>query len=279
MPGMAFDLARYTRACAPVDDGDIDYGAFAERPLSPAALRTLRYMCDIESHTVCYLRDMLVTPSHRDPEITTFMTMWNYEEFWHGEVLAKVLAAHGVPTGAAHVRAVRSGAGWRDRLAPVAQSVAGNVLGDDFIAVHMAWGAVNEWSTHAGYPRLIEREDHPVLTTLLVRIARQETRHIAFYATQARTRLAASARARRLTRFALARFWQPVGSGVMPSAETRHLLRHLFGGVEGAALVAPLDERIDGLPGLAGLGLVRAAARRWRLDAGPARPGPVLAPA
>ncbi len=40
-------------------------------------------MCDVESHTVCYLRDLLVTPSHADPEVTTFLTMWNYEEYWH----------------------------------------------------------------------------------------------------------------------------------------------------------------------------------------------------
>jgi hypothetical protein len=45
----------------------------------------------------------------------------------------------------------------------------------------MTWGAINEWCTHAGYARLIERERHPVLTELLERIMRQETRHVAFY--------------------------------------------------------------------------------------------------
>ncbi len=67
----------------------------------------------------------------------------------------------------------------------------------------MTWGAVNEWSTRTGYARLIEREDHPVLAELLRRIMRQETRHVGFYVGQARDRLAASRRARRLTRFAL----------------------------------------------------------------------------
>jgi len=32
-------------------------------------------MHDVESHTVCYLRDILVTRAHRDPEITSFLTM------------------------------------------------------------------------------------------------------------------------------------------------------------------------------------------------------------
>ena len=48
-------------------------------------------MHDVEHHTVCYLRDLLVTPAHRDPEITTFLTMWTFEEFWHGEAIAAVL--------------------------------------------------------------------------------------------------------------------------------------------------------------------------------------------
>lgn len=67
---------------------------------------------------------------------------------------------------------------------PVKQSILANVIGADFIATHMTWGAVNEWLTHAGYSRLIEIEDHPTLTEALSRIAKQETRHIAFYATR-----------------------------------------------------------------------------------------------
>ncbi len=40
---------------------------------------------------------------------TDLLTMWNYEEYWHGEALAAVLAAHGVETGGEHVRALRLG--------------------------------------------------------------------------------------------------------------------------------------------------------------------------
>ena len=58
-------------------------------------LRALRYMHDVESHTVCYLRDLLLTASHQDPRVTTFLTLWNYEEHFHGVALGRVLAAHG----------------------------------------------------------------------------------------------------------------------------------------------------------------------------------------
>lgn len=262
---MAFDIDSYKDTVAPIEYRDLDYAAFAAHPLSPGALRCLRYMCDIESHTVCYLRDLLVTPSHADPVVTTFLTMWSYEEYWHGEALAAVLAAHGIPTGDAHIRAVRTRLGWRDRLSPIQQALAANLVGTDFIAVHMTFGAINEWSTHAGYKRLTALENHPVLTALLNRIMRQETRHVAFYTTQARQRLERSAKARRLTRFALRRFWTPVGAGVMPIAETRHLLHFLLGDSEGRRTLARIDEQVDRLPGLSGLNLLRRAAARYRI--------------
>jgi hypothetical protein len=270
MRGMTFRIEEYTRSAAPVRLDDLDLAAFRARPLSAAGLRCLRYMTDVENHTVCYLRDLLVTPSHADPEITAFLTMWNYEEYWHGEALAAVLAAHGVTGRADHIRAVRRALGWRDRVAPIRQALLAQTVGADFIAVHMTWGAINEWSTHAGYARLIEREGHPVLTELLQRIMRQETRHVAFYVSQARARLDASRRAQRLTRFALRRYWQPVGSGVMPATETRHLLAYLLAGPDGRRTAAAIDGRVDRLPGLAGLHLVGRATAGLTRIAGPA---------
>ena len=62
-------------------------------------------MHDVELHTICYLRDLLVTPAHADPDVTTFLSCWAYEELWHGEALGDVLAAHGRPSGAARVSA------------------------------------------------------------------------------------------------------------------------------------------------------------------------------
>jgi hypothetical protein len=109
---------------------------------------------------------------------------------------------------------------------------------------------------------------HPVLTELLNRIIRQETRHVAFYASQARQRLDASARARRVTRFALRGFWSPVGAGVMPEAETTHLLRFLFGDRDGRDAAARIDSHVDRLPGLGGLRLIDRAMSRVRPIAG-----------
>jgi hypothetical protein len=70
---MNFDIDRSLQLVEPLDDGDIDYDAFLTDPLDADTLRCLRYMHDIEFHTTCYLRDLLVTAAHDDPEITAFL--------------------------------------------------------------------------------------------------------------------------------------------------------------------------------------------------------------
>jgi hypothetical protein len=243
---------------------DLDIAAFASEPLDQDCLRSLRYMHDVEYHTVCYLRDLLLTPAHADPAVTEFLSVWVYQEFWHGEALAAVLAAHGEPHGAERLLPMRHRLGFKDKVRPLLMGAGGIVGGDDFVAVHMAWGAVNEWMTQAGYFLLGRRAAHPVLSELLGRIMRQEGRHIAFYSSQARERLAASPRAQRLARFALQHFWKPVGAGVMPEPETRFLASFLMGDEIGREAARRIDRRIDGLPGLASLNLVTTAVTDGR---------------
>jgi hypothetical protein len=273
---VSFDIATYSTQARRVVDDDVDYTAFERQPLSDAALRALQYMSDVESHTICYLRDLLVTPSHQDPDITTFLTMWAFEEFWHGVVLDKVLAAHGRASGPERIRLVRRAQGRGDRFAPIYHALAANLVGEDFIAVHMTFGAINEWSAHAAYGRLLAREDHPELTKVVGRVQWQETRHVAFYTSQARQRLEHSRTARVLTRFLLKAWWTPVGSSIAPRAETEFLLNYLMGGPEGARLIQQIDDKIDRLPGLTGLRLVSRAVGAFGVgpDAGTARTGP-----
>ncbi|MDX3238326.1 ferritin-like domain-containing protein [Streptomyces sp. ME03-5709C] len=253
---MAFDIDRYAKNSTGVQWADLDFDEFERNPLPEGTLRTLRYMCDIEYHTVCYMRDLLTTPSHNEPAVGTFMTMWNREEFWHGEALAAVLERHGVRVDFDALKATRLKLGWRDRLGTVKQTAMSRLIGHDFVAVHMAWGAANEWSATAAYHRLAALETHPVLVTLLQRIAQQETKHVAFYASQARERLAASRKARVMARFALEKAWGPVGSGVMPESEVTHVMTYLFAGFEGRKLVRDIDSHIAKLPGLEGLRIV-----------------------
>ncbi len=256
---MKFDITDYKGRTDRLRWDDLDFDSFRRQPLDEDTLRTIEYMHDVELHTICYLRDILVTPAHADPDVTTFLSCWAYEELWHGEALGEVLAAHGRLSGSERVRALRRRLGLRDRIRPYVSAFGSAVFGERLVAVHMTWGAVNEWTTQAAYARLAQRADHPVLTELTKRIARQEGRHIDFYSSEARRRLGDSPAAQRVVRWALRRLWRPVGSGIMPDSETDFVIRHLYGGPDGAPFVDRIDRRIDDLPGQSGLSLVSGA--------------------
>ncbi|MGC4155084.1 MAG: ferritin-like domain-containing protein [Propionicimonas sp.] len=259
---MAFDIDNYTEQSEGVGWEDLDFESFATEPLPEMTLRTLRYMCNVEYHTVCYLRDLLMTPSHKERDVNAFMTMWNREEFWHGEALADVLGRHGVTVDYDELKASRVKLEWRDKLGPLRQSILGNIVGADYIAVHMSWGAANEWTAVAAYRRLAALEKHPALSPLLRRIAQQETKHVAFYATQARNRLEKSKLARKLTRLALNKAWEPVGTSISDPDDVKHVMGHLFGTEEGMAEIRRIDANIAKLPGMEGLTIVESALAR-----------------
>lgn len=253
---MAFDVDKYTATSVNVNWDDLDLEKFRREPLNERSLRTLRYMTDVEYHTVCYTRDLLTTPSHKEADMSAFMTMWNREEFWHGEALAAVLGIHGIVVDFDELKANRMKLGWKDRLDPIKQSLLGKIVGTDFVAVHMAWGAANEWSAITAYNRMASLEEDPVLAELLRRIAKQEARHVAFYTSQARDRLAKSKKAQVLARFALSNFWAPVGSSIMEKSEVIHVMNHLMSGTEGRKAARKIDGHIAGLPGMQGLAIV-----------------------
>jgi hypothetical protein len=262
---MGTDIATLIERSARLQVDDLDLGVFHDQPLDPEALRCLRYMHDVEGHTMCYLRDILVTKAHRDPDVTAFLACWSYEEHWHGDAIAKVLGAHGELAGPGRLAEVRRRLPKRDSLRPIMFSIGSTLT--NLTAVHMAWGAVNEWTTQAGYARLAQKARHPVLSELLRRIMRQEGRHIDFYAAEARRRLGSSRLSQRITRVSLEHFWKPVGSGVMPPGEVSFLVSHLFGDEEGEKVAQRIDRQVDRFPGLEGLHLVEKAVTQMRQEA------------
>jgi hypothetical protein len=207
-------------------------------------------MQDIEAHTIIYVRQLLATRAIDDPDVATFLACWFYEETFHGRALARLLAAAGEST----VERQRS-------RQPLLTHVEDQVLAlvsrvwPDFVGVHMTWGAINELTTLSGYQRLVELDPHPVLGELLGRIARDESRHFAFYYHQAARRLA-NPRAARVARLLIDRFWAPVGSGVQPDVEVRAISSYLFGDPGGRAVARRIDATIRRLPGFADVALI-----------------------
>lgn len=181
---MAISIEKFQEQGGRLKTDDIDFEAFRREPLHPDVLRCLSYMHDIEYQTVLYTRELLLMPAWKDPQFTAFLTLWNYEEYWHGQAIGRVLAAHDWP---AHDERLIEMRRFNKRYlfwSPVIFWALGHGV-RKFPAVHMTWGAINEWTANAAYNRLAQIADHPVLTELLGRIMRQEGRHAAYYASYA----------------------------------------------------------------------------------------------
>lgn len=256
MTATLFDLDAYISRSRAVDIGAIPWDEVPRHPLSQETVRALRYMQDIESHTIIYLRTLLQTRAIDDPEVATFLACWLYEETFHGIALARFVRAAG------HDIELRPRSAMSMRQAVEARLTSWLASAwPDFIAVHMVWGAINELTTLSGYRRLRTIVDHPVLCDLLDRIVLDESRHFYFYFKQAEQRLQHPTTAR-IARAVVERFWAPVGSGVQPVSETRFLARYLFGGTEGRAAARKVDATIRDLPGFADLPLLEAWIER-----------------
>jgi hypothetical protein len=254
-----FDLDAWVARSKAIDLSEIDWASVPHHPVSPATLRTLRYMQDIESHTIIYTRTLLATRAIDDPEVATFLACWLYEETFHGLALARFLEAAGQPVGErARPRGRESLPQWLEARMTALLSRAWS----DFCAVHMTWGAINELTTLTAYRRLMLVEPHPVLRELLERITLDESRHFFFYYRQAERRMQRRVVAR-VARLIVDRFWAPVGSGVQPNAELRFMARYLFSDDDGRAAARRVDETIRRLPGFAGVALLEAWMQRY----------------
>lgn len=250
----SFDIDTYLARSGAVDLWAVDWAGVPKHPLPPGAIRTLRYMQDIESHTIVYLRSLLATRAIDDPDVATFLACWVHEETFHGLALERFLAAAGHPMGPRpKPHGHENFAQWFEARFTALLSR----LWPDFCAVHMTWGAINELTTLTGYRRLAQVSPHPVLTDLLDRIVLDESRHFFFYYRQAEIRMQGRAAAR-IARILVDRFWAPVGSGVQPDDELRFLATYLFAGPEGRAAARKVDDTIRRLPGFETVRLLEA---------------------
>ena len=270
-----FDLDRYLRASKKVELSDLSWDRIGDHPVTVAEARCLAYMMDIESHTVIFLRDLLATRAAFEPDITAFLSCWVYEELWHGEAFSRFLGEAGFATEPDDERSrwddpypskvgrnswIRRKMGAKGYAAHIG-TLLGSAFVKEFPALHMAWGAVNEFSTLTGYHRLIAKTQHPVMIDLLERVIKDERRHYAFYRNQAVLRLERSPRARRVVRWAMEHVWAPVGTGVRPQAETDFVVAYLMGDEDGFEVATAMDETISEIPGLENTHLIADSVR------------------
>ena len=237
------EFQRFIAASRPLELAGIDWDAIPAHPVPDDVLKILAYMQDVESHTVVFPRTIFSQRAVDDEIVGTFLICWLYEEGMHGRALAKFLSCAGHPV---EVRE-KGRTTFRDHIDRTITTVLAAVW-RDFLALHMAWGAVHECTTIHAYQRLVQSNDHPILNELLRRIIADEARHFSFYMWQAERRLANPAAQRRV-RAIMDRLYAPVGNDHQQDTLSRWVSGYLFNGEEGRSAAERVDRTISKLPG------------------------------
>lgn len=254
----SFDVAAYVADPIEIRPATLDLETV--RGLTPEVLAVLTHLWHVERSILDLLRDLLVTPTHSESRVTAFLNTWGFEQYWLSQSLAAVLEANDAAPG--ELAPSRIGGVlrfWDERLIPSVNAVRSNLLGEDVVAAQMTQGWLGTAVLDLDYRRLAEIE--PRLAQLASAAGLLKARHLAFYADDARARLARSAQGRVLARRALERWQWPLvryagRSAVRPVAVT------LYADRASAARLRAIDATVSGFPGLAGLAPVRRALGR-----------------
>jgi hypothetical protein len=237
--------------------------AGAAPPLPPEARFQLVYAAQVEWGTEGTFASLDVS---NDPIVGRFLDIWLAQEMAHAALLVRYLRTHGESVHPLHRTRTQRFAAQRGRWI---NQAAVRILGADFFAVHMTWGAVNELTTLRFYSLLRRRSADPVLQTLLSDVIAQEAVHFAFYFQMAAELLHDNRRAQRITRWVLSRCWSPVGVGLRSRQDADRLMHGLF--ATEPAEIRGIDARVGRLPGLRDLDLMSHLLSSSRVAAAPPR--------
>lgn len=230
--------------------GSIPWEKVKNTPFDEKFVPILFYMRDVETLTDMYHRELLRTPTGKDPHISKFMERWGVEEITHGEVLNRFLNELGYDSDENWQTQVRSAVTFAYHANARLLTTLTNLIGKKFTATHMTFGAIHEMEAAQGYRRLKALTDHPVLNPILDAIIREESAHNQFYWSVAKLELKKNEYARKLARFITEHFWAPVGQGSLAKRRTEYLVSTLFADGEGLEVVdAKVTKRVRQLPG------------------------------
>jgi rubrerythrin len=233
----------------PLDPHAYDWASATDGPLTSEERFQLTYATQVEWGTEGTYQSLNIT---RDPVVRRFLRIWLEQEVVHADLLARFLAEHGVMVDPLHRTKEQQRAAGRGKIV---NQLARRVVGDDFFAVHMSWGALNELTTLRFYRVIRARTGNELLGTLLRDIIAQEAAHYAFYRAAAIRRLDGNRRGQRIVRWTLRHLWSIVGSGLRGRADADRLLLGLLRDED--EVIAQTDRQIERIPGLEGLHLVQ----------------------
>src|SRR5215813_6974289 len=253
---MKSDIERYISVSARVDTTDINWDEAREAGLSEDELFILTYFADVENQTIRYMRMLLGMKIAFQPAVAAFLATWNYEEFFHGYELEKLMQSCGHKLQENRRDINHKKMRLNERIEAAFVPLMSRIFANQFPAVYLSFGAIQEMTTLRGYEHLHLYTQNPILKILCERIAKQERRHFAWYFNHARELLLQSSGARILARKLLEFNWVPVGAGIKSPAEVKRLFMTLFPAPLDRALVREIDSKMGALPGLEGIRLM-----------------------
>jgi rubrerythrin len=264
------DIAQHLAVSHKVVFEDLDFALAKKVGLTEQEVESLLYFADIESQTVHYFLEVVKLKVARDPELLTFLTMWNYEEYFHSYAITHLLTECGVRVDTAHERAqkIRQNARFKAKFEDFGQGVIAMSMPKTFIALWMFWGSLQECLTTQAYEELATTTKNPVLAELCKRIAKQERRHFAYYFGQAKKKLEGQPFAQKFVRMIANAFYAPVGGGVKTDLEGAQLVAKLFPKDRIFEVMSYIEKKMALLPGMDGLD----CATRWAAKIQPMLP-------
>ncbi|MEO7538408.1 MAG: ferritin-like domain-containing protein [Pyrinomonadaceae bacterium] len=245
---------RQPRSLTPEFIGAIEWHKVKDHPIDEKLIPILLYMRDVETLTDMYHRELLRTPTGKDPDISKFMERWGIEEITHGEVLNRFLNEIGYETDDKWQDQVRKNVTMTYTAYTYMVMVLTNLIGKKFTATHMTFGTIHEMEAAQGYRRLIALAGHPVLSHIVNGIIREEAIHAQFYRSVARLELQKNEFSQKMARWVIEHFWSPVGQGSLARHRTEYTIATLFtddDAVEG--FDKTVTQRVRDLPGFSGL--------------------------
>lgn len=263
---------RQPRTLTPEFINSIPWHDVDSSQINKKLIPVLLYMRDVETLTDMYHRELIRTPTGKDPHISKFMERWGIEEVTHGEVLNRFLNEIGYETDDNWQEQVRRDVASTYKANAYFLTLITKLIGKKFTATHMTFGAIHEMEAAQGYRRLIALADHPVLTHIVNGIIREEAVHAQFYRSVARLELEKNEFAQKMARWVIDHYWAPVGQGSLAKHRTEYTIGTLFAednAIDG--LDKTVTQRVRSLPGFDGItkitdtigGMARNASQRF----------------
>jgi hypothetical protein len=149
-----FEIDRFMDGSGKVDLSDIDWSEVPKYPMTPEALRTLRYFMVTEGSTFFYVKALMKTKAAiLEPDLAPFLCVWMYEEEFHGRAFRKFMEAYGEKVPEDYRANMFNTRGVGERIDEIGQTVLSRVFPDGWPAVHMIWGVVRSSRRTTATPR------------------------------------------------------------------------------------------------------------------------------